>query len=130
MSAIFSASGKTFDVDGFLANSTFNKLAQSWRAGVGKHDTNGFQIVIKDDSDLNMQIKGILCFISKHLPELKRLRASSGLESVDFRIAYFWEADFAALTYKLPFELHIALAQIPASLTFCVYPCCEEEGEP
>jgi hypothetical protein len=128
MSAILSASGRTFDVDGFLAGSELDGFADIWRAGVGPHDTNGFQIIIKDDSDLKNQIEGVVSFITKCLPELKRLRACSGLESVDFRIAYFWDAEVAALTYELPTELHIALAQIPASLTFCVYPCRKEEA--
>jgi uncharacterized protein YdhG (YjbR/CyaY superfamily) len=128
MSAVFSASGKTFDTDGFLASSALSKYAEIWRAGVDKHKTNGFQIVIRDDPELKKQIEGVVGFIRKCLPELKRLRASSGLESVDFRIAYFWHEDVAALTYELPPELHVALAQIPASLTFCVYPCSKEEA--
>jgi hypothetical protein len=125
--AIFSASGKEFDASGFLAGSALQDDADAWKAGTGRHKDSGFQVIVRDDPDLKNQISGVVEFIHRFLPELKRLRVFNGVEAVDFRVAYFWSEEVAALAYELPEELHVALAQIPATLTFCVYPCSKAE---
>jgi len=76
---------------------------------------------------LQAQISAWVCFIRRHLAELKRLRDAPGIESIDFRITYFWRQDVAALAYTLREKLHTALAHARAILTFCVYPCSSEE---
>jgi hypothetical protein len=120
--AILSAYGKKFEADGFLNASAFRGSAEVWHVGEKAHRDNGFQIVVSDVRDLKTQIEGCIAFVRRHLPELKRLRQAEGIEAADFRIAYFWDEEAAALAYTLPEGLHLALAHVPATLTFCVYP--------
>jgi hypothetical protein len=124
--AILSAYGKKFEADRFLNASPFRGSAEVWHVGEKAHRDSGFQIVVNDVRNLKIQIEGCVAFVRRHLPELKRLRHAEGIEAVDFRIAYFWDEKAAALAYTLPEELHLALAHVPASLTFCVYPHSEK----
>lgn len=116
--AILSTTGKGFDAREFLAASSLKKYAD---LGDG-----GFQIIVSEDEKLRAQIEACISFIECHAAELTRLRKSPGIESIDFRIAYFWEKSAAALAYTLPEGLHSALARVRATLTFCVYPYAEE----
>ena len=125
--AIFSAVGRVFNVESFLVDSTFREGATYWKVGEGSHTDSGFQIVVSEDEDVKKQVAAYVLFIRQNLPELKKRRDRVGLESIDFRVAYFWEDGVAALAYTLPEELHLMLAQARATLTFCVYPCSEEE---
>jgi hypothetical protein len=127
--AILSTSGKEFAPEAFLAESPLRGHAESWKAG-GRKKKNGFQIIVCDEEDLKTQIDGVVRFIRKFLPELKRHREYPGVEDLDFRIAYFWKEGVAALSYTLPEELHAELARARGTLTFCVYPCSKEEGDP
>jgi hypothetical protein len=117
--AILSTVGGKFDARVFLAASSLKKYAEC--------GTGGFQIIVSDAEKLSDQIAACISFIDEHSSELTRLRAAPGIESIDFRIAYYWEESTAALAYTLPEEFHSALARVRATLTFCVYPCAKEE---
>lgn len=117
--AILSTVGSRFDAHAFLTGSPLKTYAQ--RAD------EGFQIMVSEEEKLERQIAACVSFIRSHLPELKRLRDAPGIEGLDFRIAYFWDEEVAALAHTLPEELHVALAHARATLTFCVYPCSKEE---
>src|SRR5687767_599309 len=123
--AIFSAVGKEFNADAYLSGSALQKCAESWK--IGEASQAGFQVIVCDDEDLQKQIVACVGFMRRNLPELKQLRDYAGVESIDFRIAYFLREGVAALAYTLPEELHLALAHARATLTFCVYPCSTEK---
>jgi hypothetical protein len=122
--AIFSVSGDGFHPDDFLATSSLSKSAETWLAD-GKIKP-GFQIVVSEKEELGVQIDGVIRFVGKFSAELKRLKTFVGVEHFEFRLAYFWPAGAAALTYELPVGLHVALAEVKATLTVCVYPCSGE----
>src|SRR5687768_1684241 len=108
--AILSAYGEKFGVDAFLANSPFRQQAEVWHAGEKNSGDSGFQIIIRDERELKLQIESCIGFIRQHLVELKRLRECDGVTAMDFRIAFFWHEGVGALAYTLPQEVHVALA--------------------
>jgi hypothetical protein len=117
--AILSTLGDKFDASAFLVVSSLKEYAEC--------GDDGFQVIVSDEEKLQAQIAACVSFIRHHQVELKRLREAPGIEGVDFRVAYFWDEGVAALAYTLPEELHSSLADIRATLTFCVYPCSKEE---
>ena len=117
--AILSTLGDKFDVSAFLTVSPLKEYAE--------RGEDGFQVIVSGEEKLQAQITACVSFIRRHQAELKRLREAPGVEGVDFRVAYFWDEGVAALAYTLPEELHAALTDIRATLTFCVYPCSKEE---
>ena len=125
MSAILSVSGKSFDPNQALVASTIKDISDVWLIG-GRYKSSGFQVIFSDSADIREQVDSIIQFILSNSHELKRIKGFSGIEEFDFRISYFWRENVAALTYTFPADLHVSLADVGATLTYCVYPSSPE----
>jgi len=107
---VLRASGAKFDVDSFLRNSPFKadvvyRKGQRRRpASRGAQAASGFNVVISESDDPQVQVEKALVFVRKYHDELLRLVRFGGIEDVilDFACP---QKEFVARTARLPAEL-------------------------
>jgi hypothetical protein len=92
MSCVLQATGKTFDVDEFLKNSSLDALtafhrgaAQSPTSSTRRSDSSGIKVSVstRESSDLRGQVKDAVGFLIDNKQELSRLRDFPGVERID-----------------------------------------------
>jgi hypothetical protein len=105
--------GKAFDVDSFLASSTFEPC-KVWHLGESKRPSrpaaadSGFNLVVSDAGPLDAQVREVIEFLGRNREELRRLNEFPGVEEpiLDFGILH---REVAGQFDRLPPEL-ISLA--------------------
>jgi hypothetical protein len=113
MACCLRASGPDFDVDAFVSGTSLS-CDPIWRRGeprplAGPRKTSGFTAVVSEAAEFNAQVAGAIAFLQDHGPEIARLVAHPGVESVCLDFSVMWRANMAAQFSHLPAEL-VALA--------------------
>ena len=130
------ASGGNFDVDAFMAQSTWRGSASVFRKGepsqlrdrpVLDHSRLGVRVSDSDQDALGPQIRDAMNFLDQERSEIQRLAAFAGLECLELRIGLFWHSDTLCQVHTLPPEFLRLAADLGVAVTLCIYAA---SGEP
>jgi hypothetical protein len=131
MPAVLRAYGRTFNPDAFLATSTLpvctvKRLGEPRAPGSeakGHHDQSGIHIAVSDAdfSEFPAQLDDAITFLSANEPELRRLYAFPGVESLslDFGIA---RREVAVQCDRLPPTLVALAGSLGLAIELSQYP--------
>jgi hypothetical protein len=121
---VLRAGSETFDVDAFLAASSWEPSAVFRRgeSGLLNRTTirSGFNLVVSDRDGIAQQIPDVLLFLAEHEPEIRRLVQAVGPENVvlDFGTGF---RDTPAHSELLSAELVRAAASAKIALGISIY---------
>jgi hypothetical protein len=123
---VLRASGAKFDVDSFLKDSPFKadvvyrKGHRRRPASRGAQTASGFNVVISESDDPEVQVEKALSFVRKHHDELLRLVRFGGIEDVILDLSCP-QKEFVARTARLPAELLTAAGALGMDVLVSFY---------
>lgn len=131
---ILCATGKSFDVDGFLRSSKwrdnvvvfhFGEKTNIDRMPIRQH--SGFQMEISppDKCNLAAQIEAATKLIQKNQSELQRLKNFNGVELIEVMMGEFWHSGIAAVSIQLPPTLLLLAGQLSIQINVNIYAACD-----
>lgn len=135
---LLSAKGAQFDVDAFMKDSTWVENAKIFHRGdatsprsrsVQQHSGLSLGISDSDEDDLEPQLRDAMDFLQEERDEILRLVAFPGIESVEFRIGFFWWRDTLCQFHTISSEFMHLAGHLGVDVTLCVYGASENKPE-